>query len=217
MTTNKPILLTGFLFLSSFINAQNLPACDSLIVNCCAIDSMGPNTITLYATNFSSELFDYPGFVLFDANMDTIAKETVNYFGIGTWTQPHTLNVLAPLNLPFTGYLNLYMLFYQEFACSFPITISDTATGIQLPDEIGDVKLYPNPFTEYVTIEIENFPGSENLYLSICDLPGREILRIDYERSPLQLRLKELDKGIYFLRIRDAENKFRHTLVLVHQ
>jgi len=150
----KQILISGFIFLSAFVNAQNLPACDSLVINCCAIDSVGPNTITLYASNYSSVLFDYPGFVLFDVAMDTIAKETVNYFGISQGPQAHTLDIVAPLNLPFNGYLNLYTLFYDSFACSFPFTISDTASGIHLIEGKQDVKVYPNPSVNEVTIGI---------------------------------------------------------------
>jgi hypothetical protein len=77
-----------------FANAQNLPACDSLVITCCAFDSLGANTVTIFVSNPSSVLFDYPGFVLLDASMDTIAKETVNYFGIGTNPQPHTMNII---------------------------------------------------------------------------------------------------------------------------
>lgn len=39
-------------------------------------------TIMLTVANGSSDLFDYPGFVLLDSEGDTLAKETVYYFGM---------------------------------------------------------------------------------------------------------------------------------------
>src|SRR6187549_2614975 len=102
-----------FIFLSSTCFIQNFPACVSLVINCFTYNTFGPNTISLTVSNNSSVLFDYPGFVLLDSNMDTIAIETVNYFGISTGPQTHTMNIVAPFTLPLSGYLNLYILFYD--------------------------------------------------------------------------------------------------------
>src|SRR5690348_13010364 len=109
----KKILLLSLLQLSFFAKAQNLPSCDTLVINCCTLNSVGPNTITLYASNSSSNLFDYPGFIVLDAALDTIAKETVTYFGIGQGFQAHTMDIVAPLLLPFNGTLELHTLFYS--------------------------------------------------------------------------------------------------------
>ncbi len=57
--------------------------------------------------------------------MDTIAKETVNYYGIG-WNQIHSMNIIKQFDLPFEGILELHTGFYSSQECTFPITIPDT-------------------------------------------------------------------------------------------
>ncbi|MEP7129137.1 MAG: T9SS type A sorting domain-containing protein [Chitinophagales bacterium] len=162
--------------------AQNLPQCDSLVIQCCGF---GNDTLTIQVSNPSSELFDYPGFILFNENMDTIAKETVNYFGIGTWPQQHILKVLAPLELSFNGYLNLYSWFYDSLSCSFPITIPDTISSVIETYNQQNFRVYPNPTkgsfevesgiqTGDFTLRILNVLGdviSESGYLTTDNLP----------------------------------------------
>lgn len=176
-------LHSGFpmLLFPLFLMGQNLPQCDSLVIQCCGF---GNDTLTIQVANPTSELFDYPGFILFNSNMDTIAKETVNYFGIGTWPQQHILQVVAPLELSFNGYLNLYSWFYDSLSCSFPVTIQDTiSSGIET-DNQHDFQVYPNPtkgnfkiesdkLCDESTIRIVNVLGEvvhEKKYNSTCNL-----------------------------------------------
>ncbi len=203
----KQILFAALIFLSLFANAQNLPQCDSLVINCCTFDSLGPNTLTIYVSNPSTVLFDYPGFVLFDAAMDTIAKETVNYFGISAGPQPHTMNIVSTLILPFNGFLNLYTQFYNTLACSFPFSIPDTTNGISEAAATRALKVFPNPSVNEVAVELNGFSAGSNLSLVIYNALGKEIFRTAYDHSPLKISLQEMNAGIYFIRITDAENK----------
>lgn len=195
------------LLLPLFSHAQNLPACDSLVINCCAFDSLGANSLTIFVSNPSSELFDYPGFVLLDTEMDTIAKETVNYFGIGTGFQPHTMNIISPLNLPFTGYLNLYTLFYQEFACSFPFMIADTVTTVTEIKPAGSVMVFPNPCTNELHVERSASSSHEEVLLTISDVTGKEVLTADKQPLPATLSLNGVAPGLYILQIRSINNR----------
>jgi hypothetical protein len=210
----KKILLLSALLTGQLTQAQNLPACDTLLIHCCTFDSVGPNTLTLYADNHSSELFDYPGFVLFDSNMDTIAKETVAYFGIGSGFQPHTLDIVAPLNLPFSGTLNLYILFYAEQACSFPIYIADTAAaGIPSPAANHALKVFPNPALNSTTVDLQNLPVQGALSISVYDIFGKEIRKFPFDHSPMELSLKNFPGGMYVLRITDTD----HAVIASHE
>src|SRR5512145_1261293 len=122
-------VLTVFLIifmLPELSRSQNIPACDSLVIECCSFE-VSQNTVTLEASNYSSYLFDYPGFILYNADMDTVAIETVNYYGISTG-QPHWLNIIQPFSLPFNGIFELYVLFYDSLTCTFEVTIPDTVT-----------------------------------------------------------------------------------------
>lgn len=75
--------------------------------------------------NMVAELFDYPNFILFDSSGDTLAKETVYYFGIGedSW---HTMRVMDDAvipGVPFTGVLELWTGFTSELACSWELPL----------------------------------------------------------------------------------------------
>ena len=70
--------------------------------------------------NSTGELFDYPNFILLDIDGDTLAKETVNFFGISadSW---HVLRVQpgADLTTPVDGILQLWTGFTSQLACSW--------------------------------------------------------------------------------------------------
>lgn len=195
------------LFLPFFPKAQNLPRCDSLVITCCAFDSLGPNTVTLWASNPSSELFDYPGFALLDAALDTIAKETTNYFGIGIYPQAHTMNIVAPLNLPFTGYLDLYTWFYDSFACRFPFTIADTATAVTETGPEAAVIVFPNPCADELHVQLSGSSANGEVLLAIMDVAGREVYPPDKKHLPATLLLNGINPGIYFLRITNTKDQ----------
>jgi len=113
-----------FFFLSSclFGNAQNV--CDEL--NFVSI-GYSPFTDTVIVVsvenNNTTEIFGYPGFILISTNGDTVAKEEVNYFGIGT-ESVHLLQVRPGVHNPlqnFNGVLQLYSGFYDDFECEWQL------------------------------------------------------------------------------------------------
>ena len=203
---NKLTVLIAFILFSLHAKTQNLAQCDSLLIQCCSINTAGPNTIVLQVANSSSYLFIYPGFVLFNMAMDTIAKETVTYFGIGSAAQPHTLNIFLPLILPFTGFLNLYTNFYSSFACSFPFTIADTASSVVSPaDIIKSIFVFPNPVQRTLKIKSDE-AGIDRA--EIYDMPGKRILIISPSANSsyeISADVSELISGIYFIKIFSAQ------------
>lgn len=196
-------------FISGFTYGQNLPACDSLVIDCCTFNPPGSDSLMLTATNYSSVLFDYPSFVLLDSNMDTIAIETVTYFGIGNLPQTHFMNLVAPLVLPFTGSLNLYTLFNSSLACSFPITIPDTTTGFT--DDVPDNKLqlYPNPLRASGKLHFDTGNMQDGIYtLTIISVTGQVIKKIPpvHKNNLPSPDTKELIPGIYVLQVCSEKN-----------
>ena len=63
--------------------------CDSVIVDYVQWAPFSDDAIEVHVFNNSSELFDYPGWVLFDSGGDTLAKEVVNFFGIASEELAH--------------------------------------------------------------------------------------------------------------------------------
>ncbi|MBL8002482.1 MAG: hypothetical protein JNL05_11015 [Flavobacteriales bacterium] len=122
-------------------------ACDSLTLAPLTWHPFTDTALVLPVSNASSTLFDYPGFVLLNGQGDTLAQETVNYFGIGQGPQDHVLAVhtgaILP-QVPFYGQLDLWTGFYVAQACTW----SDTFDLCP-----------PDPCAELV-VDIGNFGGA---------------------------------------------------------
>lgn len=120
-------LLTISLFIISSIAANAQTVCDSVDVISIQYSPFTDTVIIVEVENNSQwEIFDYPGFVLLNDNDDTVAVETVNYFGIGT-ESIHRLEVRSGVHNPqdiFSGSLKLYSDFYGTFECEWVLNQS---------------------------------------------------------------------------------------------
>jgi hypothetical protein len=70
----------------------------------------------------------------------------------------------------------------------------------QLPQV--DVEIYPNPFDEFITIKSDI--NSQNLSYSVFDIIGEVIISGTVQNNQSQINLKNLIKGIYFIRVSDG-------------
>jgi hypothetical protein len=103
--------------------ASGLTACDSLEIDV----QWAPFTDTalvVHVLNHGNGQYNYPNFIFYDAGGDTLAKETVNFFAIIAGGQSwHTLDIQPGVTIPsgtFSGGLELWVLFGDSIACSFP-------------------------------------------------------------------------------------------------
>ncbi len=95
--------------------------CDDLELRPVRWAAFSDTAVVAHVQNNSTELFDYPNFILFDAEGDTLAKEAVDFFGIGpeSW---HVLRVMDGVNMPttpFAGRLELWTGFTDSLACTW--------------------------------------------------------------------------------------------------
>lgn len=118
--------LAGLLLLGAGLRAQT--ACDSLDLLTVWYAPFSDTAVEVTVLNRSSELFDYPEFRLADAAGDTLARETIFYFGI-SWNAPqvHLLDLVSDAQLPespFAGSLALYFFGWQDTLspCVYPMT-----------------------------------------------------------------------------------------------
>lgn len=117
--------------------------CDDLVIDFVRWEAFSDTAVIVHVVNNSNELFDYPGFVLLDMNGDTLAKETVNFFGIGL-DNYHTLTIQPGAVFPFgtSSYvLHLWTHFYEEQACTWQL----------------NVDLCPLPPCDQVAVGLQNF------------------------------------------------------------
>jgi hypothetical protein len=86
MKTRNILLWALFSGLASGLAAQN--PCDLIGITDVRYDAFSDTAILVQVVNNSPEIFSYPGFILFDTEGDTLAREQVNFFGIGFCYDP---------------------------------------------------------------------------------------------------------------------------------
>lgn len=211
----KAALLFLLALLTIYSISQNSPACDSLVIDCCSFDVSG-NAVSLVASNYSAYLFDYPGFILFNTLMDTVAVEEVNYFGIGL-SQTHVLEIIHPFSLPFTGILELHTLFYDTLWCTFNVFIPDTTVTAIPENAEPQVHVYPNPANGNFRVDVLNSDTSEPYLLEIFNLTGERIYAEEILSPNCQPDIgTDREQGIYSIRVtgKNGNNVFSTKLII---
>ncbi|MBE0654243.1 MAG: T9SS type A sorting domain-containing protein [Bacteroidales bacterium] len=194
------ILLAPLLALS-----QNPPVCDSVFIDCCNSNQINSTGITIDVSNYSSYLFPYPGFIILDDNHDTIGIETVNYYGIPPYPQPHVIEFKSPPDLPFTGTLELHSLFYDTLNCVFEIIIPDTVLSSISDYPKLAFDLYPNPAEGSFNIFLENGNSNERLTMEVINSLGRLVYTGFLKFAKNGIQTDDLGgKGLYVVRVKDS-------------
>lgn len=108
-------LFTLFLSAVSTLCLAQSP-CDSLSIQV-HYAAFNDSFIQVSVVNQSSQLFSYPQFTLLNSNGDTVAKEDLNFFGIGQ-SSIHTLQCYPgmPASSAFSGTLQLYYATIDSYA-----------------------------------------------------------------------------------------------------
>jgi hypothetical protein len=79
-----------------------------------------------------------------------------------------------------------------------------TTTGIETTETISQVKIYPNPASNIITVEL----GTKNEELQIVDLLGKEIMRLLLPYESLDIDISSLQPGVYFIKTKQDTKKF---------
>jgi len=78
----------------------------------------------------------------------------------------------------------------------------ETVTGIiNLSKETTNVKVYPNPVSDFVKFEIEN--EGKNLELSVFDNAGRQVEQVTFSGKTTEINLGNFPAGVYSYRVAD--------------
>lgn len=105
-------------------NFGNPSECDSVDIISLGYNPFDMSELLVRVQNNNQlEIFSYPGFKLTNTNGDTVAEETVNFFGISQ-ESVHQLNTTLTGYMPgdiFNGELLLYSGFYDSLRCVFPV------------------------------------------------------------------------------------------------
>lgn len=71
----------------------------------------------------------------------------------------------------------------------------------------NSVKIFPNPFTETATIQIEDFTPNDNWSIQLLNITGEVVRSLDIQVAPFALHKENLVAGVYFYRIYNAVKK----------
>jgi hypothetical protein len=89
--------------------------------------------------------------------------------------------------------------------------------GIEETVVLQNVKVYPVPFGEFITVEIPNDLDASKVQIELFDVSGKKLETVTQIRSSRELKiesLKELPKGVYVLHL-SANNKTK-SFKLIH-
>lgn len=93
-----------------------------------------------------------------------------------------------------------------------PLTCNSTLTGINRPPiKKVNVKVSPNPFSDYTTIKIDDFDTSEELSFKLFNSLGKEISTFKMIDNTFTLQKNNLSSGIYFYQIFDDNHQINST------
>lgn len=142
------------------------------------------------------------GFYLYELN--SVSDTTFLTFveGSGNSNQPKNYEVYLKIET-LTSNKN-YLLAQQDFDGKItPYHFKNNIQNTSLTD--NHIKIYPNPATDFVTIQVQNYDGFEQAF-EITNLFGQIILKgILSEYNKVQV--SQLKAGIYFLQIPNSSTK----------
>ncbi len=106
-----------------------------------------------------------------------------------------------------------YAVITNDFGCSSPPSNIISITNLSKENlEISDLKIYPNPASELVTIT--GLPGFEGVELAIYNISGICIMQNTTTSKEVQINIKYLKAGAYTLIIKNLNNQesFRYLI-----
>lgn len=97
----------------------------------------------------------------------------------------------------------------KAFNYSSELVVSDATLGL-IKNEVLDFKIYPNPASDFITIESNNLKVSA---IAIYDILGKQVLS-QKELTDNQLDVSNLKNGIYFLNISANGNSITKKVII---
>jgi len=100
----------------------------------------------------------------------------------------------------------------DDISDPIPITLIDN-TGIKEFLSENNVSLFPNPATNLLNIEFENY-NNEIIGMEIFDITGKLIKNNQLTNSKSKISLDNMQKGVYFIKLVNGTTSKSHKLVV---
>jgi len=203
---DMPKIIPFLIFISIIISNSTYSqffSCDSIQISNVNYTPDSLNQISLMASNANLDIISYPGFVLLNDIGDTVAKEIVNYFGIGFFPQQHFLQAYQPISNPFAGTIELHSWFYDSLRCVFPFILDTTLHDLNRKSDF--IFIYPNPTSDILYVKGIN----EKFEYVVLEMGGKQLL--SGMGNPISL--SNFKRGSYFVKV-EYENKLHVELII---
>ena len=191
-----PFLIFATILISNSTYLSQSFSCDSIEITNVDYTPDSLNRISLMASNANLDIVSYPGFVLLNDIGDTMAKEMVNYFGIGHFPQQHFLQVYQPITNPFAGTVELHSWFYDSLRCVFPFILDTTLYSLNRQLEF--ISVHPNPTSDILFVK----GIDEKFEYIVLDISGKKLL----SGIGNPIAISNLKRGSYYITV-SSDNK----------
>ncbi len=99
------------------------------------------------------------------------------------------------------------------------IVVTDvTPDPVSVKDHLSSLlKIYPNPASEFVTVDISQLAGNE-IVMELVDNSGKKVFSeklVKNEKGTASVDLNKIEKGVYFIRIRSSDSAETSNIRLV--
>ena len=94
--------------------------------------------------------------------------------------------------------------------------IDNVPTYTQKPQEIKQIKVFPNPANDYFTIETENIKGNAYLYNAL----GQLVKQMPINDNRTIFSTNNIPNGIYFFSVANASSRYTYAikkLIIQHE
>lgn len=106
----------------------------------------------------------------------------------------------------------------NDTACVSYVLLGDTTTGIVTSDIHASLKLFPNPASSWVAIQLEDAAQYHQLKLSVTDVLGREVFFHDFaaqargDKNAIHFDVTGFSSGVYLVRLMADDKTFTNKL-----
>jgi Secretion system C-terminal sorting domain len=145
----------------------------------------------------------------FDSLLNSWVPQTMEKMHYNVSNDPDTLKDYEYNWTSFPATPNFTTVYYYQ-----PYLIT---TGTQnVPAVANNIKVYPNPATNIITIAELNVPQGSGIIVELLNVSGQVVSRQGMPwRGEAQVSVKELQPGMYFMSIQDAEGNMLHRQAII--
>lgn len=104
------------------------------------------------------------------------------------------------------------LVYYKKGAETWgtPIICDTVNSVVQLQENQGKIKIFPNPFSNSTTINIEDFNAADNWHFELLDLTGKQVLSLEISSQNVEIYKNNLPAGIYIYRMLNSQKQTQY-------